>query len=184
MRDIVQVGIVAAGLVMGTSASAAVVIYNPITDGPTPIGSTLVTSDDLVVGDTVTATEELLPGDKAEFTFTALEDLRVSRIALSGTDNRGGLDLANVEFGLTSATTDTFDSIVSFGLTGAAFDSLAGFTLDAGEAFTLFWEDGIEAPVGLTASFQTTAVPVPAALPLLLGGIAALGAVSRKKKKA
>lgn len=182
MGNILKAALVAAGLIAGTSASAAVVVYTPTAVAPS--GATLVTTVDISVGEFITAVEILVPGDKAEFTFTALEALRVSTIALSGTDNSGGLDLGNVEFGFTAATTDTFANITSFGATGAAFDFLGGFDMAAGDAFTIFWEDGISAPVGLTASFQTSEIPVPAALPLLLGGIAALGAVARKKKNA
>ncbi|MGS4947990.1 VPLPA-CTERM sorting domain-containing protein [Meridianimarinicoccus sp. RP-17] len=182
MNIFLKAAVVAAGLIAGTSASAAVVVYTPT--AVTPTGATLVTNVDLNVGQFITATEVLAPGDSAEFTFTALERLRVSTIALAGVDNNSGIDLGNVEFGFTSATTDSFSTIVSFGATGSAIDSLAGLTLEAGESFTIFWEDGLSAPVGLAASFRTTAIPVPAALPLMIGGIAALGAVSRKKKNA
>lgn len=182
MNNILKAAFVAAGLVAGTSASAAIVVYSPTAVAPPP--ANLVTARDISVGNFISATEVLAPGDTAEFTFTALEALRVSTIALSGTGNNGGSDLGNVEFGLTSATTNTFSTIISFGKTASAFDSLPGLVLAAGDSFTIFWEDGIAAPVALTASFSTTAVPVPAALPLMIGGIAALGAVARKKKKA
>lgn len=182
MGNILKAALVAAGLIAGTSASAAVVVYTPT--AVAPVESTLVTEVNISAGEFITAVEVLAPGGSAEFTFTALERLRVSTIALAGTDNRGGLDLANVEFGFTAATTDTFLNVTSFGPTGIAFDSLAGFEMEKDDVFTIFWEDGVSAPVGLSASFLTTAVPVPAALPLLLGGVAALGAVARKKKTA
>jgi hypothetical protein len=181
MDKLFKAALVAAGLAAGSTASAAVVVYTPT--AVTPSGATLTVSADISVGQFVSAAEVLVPGDDAAFTFTALERLRVSTIALSGSGNNGGSDLANVEFGLTAATTGTFTSITSFGSSASAIASLPGFDMLAGESFTIFWEDGVSAPVALTASFSTTAVPVPAALPLMIGGIAALGAVARKRKK-
>lgn len=179
MKNILKAAFVAATLVAGSAASAAVVVYTSTTTTPTP--ATSITTVDMNAGDFITVTEVLVPGDSAEFTFTALEALKVSNIALAGSGSNGGTDLANVEFGFTSATTQQFSTIIDFGGTAAGSATLGGFILGAGDSFTIYWEDGIIAPVGLTASFFTTAVPVPAALPMLAGGLALLGLARRKK---
>lgn len=181
MKNILKAAFFAATMVASSAASAAVVVY---TSTPAaPVGAASITAVDLAGDEFVTVTEVLAPGDTAQFTFTALADLTVSNIAIAGTGNNGGIDLGNVEFGFTSATTQVFSSITTFGSTASAIAVLGGFSMIAGDVFTIFWEDGVSAPVGLTASFSTTttAVPVPAALPMLAGGLALLGMARRKK---
>ena len=130
----------------------------------------------------VAVTQTLLPGDSYEYVFTFAKALKISDIVLSATGTAA--NIANVEFGLTPATTMVFSTIVPTGAQAFGGASLPGGTFAKGSSFTIYWEDGIDAPVSITASFTTSAVPVPAALPLLAGALGALGLARRKFKKA
>ena len=59
--------------------------------------------------------------------------------------------------------------------------SRAQAPLNAGDTLTIFWSNGNVGQVPVTASFSTSEVPLPAALPLLAGGLAALGIARRRK---
>jgi hypothetical protein len=182
MTNIVKFALTAAAIAFGSTASAAVVIFTPAA-GPSPSAPPpIVESFDLTGGQLVTAAEVLLPDQTASYTFKALNSLTVSDIAFGGTGNNAGADLGSVTFGLTSPPTNSFSSIVVSGTSSAGTSFLPGFTVAGGDSFTIFYADGISAPVSVDFSFSTTPVPVPAALPLLIGGVAALGAVARKKK--
>lgn len=177
MNKFLKATAVVASLFAANAASAAVVVFG---GGPVPAPTNKVQSADITAGVSVTATEILNPGDSAEFTFTALENLRVNTISLAGTGSNSGTDLADVTFGFTASPTDMFDTITNTGTAASALDFLPGMVLAAGDSFTIFWEDGVAFPVGLTASFTTTAVPVPAALPLMVGALGLLGVARRR----
>ena len=63
----------------------------------------------------------------------------------------------------------------------AGYQVTEGKREKAGDTLTIYWENGNVGQVPVTFSFNTTAVPLPAALPLLAGGIAALGIARRRK---
>lgn len=177
----------AATLMVTSKAVAAAVVVTTTTSLPVS-AATVLTEVDIAAGSFVSFAEVLVPGNDAELRFTALENLDVSDIALSGTGNSGGTDLGNVEFGLSLATMSGFSTVTPFGATAAATGSISGLSLEAGDIFSIFWdEDGILAPVSLTASFLTTdpaataPVPLPAAGLMLIGALGALGFVRRKR---
>lgn len=182
MKNLIKPLVVVAALIAASAASASTVIVGPGT--PTPVSANKVSTADISIGNAVSVTETLLGTDTAEFTFTALERLRVSTIALAGTDANNGTELAKVRYALNGTPVTPFPLIVPNGQSASASGFIPSFNLDLGSSFTIFWDLVAPAgtPIGITASFNTTAVPVPAALPLLVGGVALLGAVARKKR--
>ena len=180
MKSILTAAVFAASLAAGSAASAAIVVF---TGGSPVVPANTELAYDINPNDDVTVNVGLNPGDSAEITFTALKALRVGTIAMSGVGNNSGLDLENVEFGYTSATTNVFSSVnVVPGGSASAVGFLPGGLMKAGDTFTIFWEDGIALPVSLSTSFSTYDVPVPAALPLLIGALGVLGVAGRRRK--
>lgn len=181
MSTMLKSGIFAAAMLAGSIASAGTVIYDP-NNPPPPSGNTVINTPLTAAGLDIAVTQTLLPGDSYEYVFTFTKALKISDIALSATGTAA--NIANVEFGLTPATTMVFTTIVPTGTQAFGGASLPGGTFAKGSSFTIYWEDGIDAPVSITASFTTSPVPVPAALPLLAGALGALGIARRKHKKA
>ncbi|MEV8466547.1 hypothetical protein AB0T83_07095 [Fluviibacterium sp. DFM31] len=182
MKAILRGAAVAAALLTANAASAAVVVYGA---GPTPAAVNALVMTDISVGDTVNVADVLSPGDLDEFKFTALERLRVNTIALSATSSRA--TVRAIKFGLTSATTSSFlndGQIFTFGPTSSVgVASLNGFVMNAGDMFSLYWtESGATSAASINASFTTSEVPLPAALPLLAGALGLLGMARRKAK--
>jgi len=181
MKHILAAAALAALMTAGSVANAAIVVFQA---NAAPVAANKVSNADISIGDFVVATEILAPGDTAEFVFTALEKLRVSTISLSGS-GVGKTNLGFVRFGFTDALGQSFMTDGSVAVTNgsaAATAFLPGGVLNKDDVLTIFWGGPLTSPAGVTASFVTTAVPIPAALPLLLGGIAALGVASRRKR--
>lgn len=117
------------------------------------------------------------------FTFTASEDIKVFNFSVSGSGSNA--DLSEITFNLDflAPPAITWDGYVPNGT--SAFGSFEDFYLDAGESFTLtFFEPGdVNATVG--GYFDTVAaIPVPAALPLMVGALGMLSLARRGRKAA
>ena len=167
-----------ASFALASAASAAVVID----DGSTPIPTNHIVLANITAGVSVTSTQVLAKGDTAQYVYTAIERLRFSEIALSGTDGKSGNALKTIKFGSNFPPSMGFPTIVVIaGTTAFGGGSLPGGILNAGESLTIYWENGTVGQVPVTASFNTTEVPLPAALPLLVGAVAALGIARRRK---
>lgn len=180
MNTMIKSGLFAAAMLAGSIASAGTVTYDP-NNPPPPSGNTIITTDLYAPGLDVAVTQTLLPGDSYEYVFTFSKALKISDIALSATGTQ--TNVANVNFGLAPAPTGVFTTIVPTGTQAWGGASLPGGAYAKGSSFTIYWTDGIDAPVSITASFTTSAVPVPAALPLMAGALGALGLARRKFKK-
>ena len=179
MNDFMKILAVSAALTIAGGAHASTVVT---TGGSTPSDANLIETANLPVNASVTTTETLGLGDTATFTYTALEDLKVNTISIAATGTKDGADLATLVFGFTNPPGTPLSSILTSGgsANGTAF--LGGFTLFKDQSFSIYWDAVNAGPVGISASFSTAVIPVPAALPLLIGGIAALGVVGRKKR--
>ena len=135
-------------------------------------------------------------GTTEEFTFTALEDLRVNDlVTVSGNGTNAGNDLRLVKFGYSGTPVNDVmryfseAEITVNGATAEAASTLPGFTMEEGETFTItFSYDMYNAGTGsgrnveMDYSFTTSEIPVPAAGFLLLGGLGGLAAMRRRKK--
>lgn len=136
-------------------------------------------------GAEVTSSKSLAPGDTVQFRYEATERFSITGFVIAATGSNFS-DLFDLRFDLTTPPGQSLDSIVALANNFTGNGSLSSLILNKGQMFSLFFAADASniGPVGVTANFKTTVVPIPAALPLLLGGIAALGAVARKKKLA
>ena len=175
MNLVLRSGVFSAAVLAGSMVSAGTVLFDP-NDGN--VVECWPTGSDLAPGLTVAVTEILVPGCAAgPFIFVATKALRISDIALSATGTAA--NIGKVRFGLTPATTLTaFGTIVPAGRQAFGGARLPGGTLARGDIFTIHWDEGI------SAAFTTSAIPLPAALPLLAGARGVLGLARRKAGKA
>lgn len=152
---------------------------------PAAAGAATVTTADLTAGEFVSAAGVLAPGDQLEFRYNVLQDLNIASIAVSGTGNSSGLDLAAARFGYTSPATSMFTDITTDGTSTFGGGFLPGLTLLAGEMFSVFFDDGIDESIAVTLSFQTAPAPIPVpASGVLLGGVLlAIGAFAKRGRQ-
>ena len=182
MTRILRSSVFAAAVLAGSVASAGTVVFDP--NEPQPQCANTILVSNLAPGLTVAVAEIWVPGGGCVFPmqFVATKALRISDIALSATGTAA--NIGKVRFGLTPATMTTFSTIVPAGRQAFGGARLPGGTLARGDAFTIYWAETIDAPVSIAAAFATSAIPLPAALPLLVGALGALGLARRKAKKA
>jgi hypothetical protein len=135
MKKLLAAATLAATLIVGSAASAAVVVWNP--SSVTPAGALLISAVDIGVGDFVNVTEILTPGDTAQFVFTARAALRIDEISVSGTGTANGL--SSSLFGLTSPASMSFSTIFGSPGSSSASGGLPGFTM-AAEAGPTLWK--------------------------------------------
>jgi len=124
------------------------------------------------------------PGDDGVlFTFTILEDLRITGISVSGSGTNGGADIASTTFEIVNpnfgpAPFQQFTT--SFGVSGGSA-VVPGLLYSAGSVFTVEFLEAAVNPISYTVSFPVSEVPVPAAGLLLLGALGGFAGLRRKK---
>lgn len=116
------------------------------------------------------------------FSFTAMEDLQVVDFGVSGSgSNAELLEISfNLDFLLPPNLTWT-----SFNETGtSATGEFDDFTLLEGESFvlTFYTEEDTNANVSAFFTTEVAPVPVPAALPLMIGALGTLGIAGYRRK--
>lgn len=124
------------------------------------------------------------PGDSLEFRFHVLVDLMIDGFSLSATGNSAEADVRDIKFGMIHPLAGAFSIFGSENNVAGAFGFLDGASFAAGQIFSIYMEDGINHPVPVTLSFETTAVPLPAAGLLMAPFVVAAGLVSRRRRKA
>lgn len=154
-------------------ASVAAVVL-PLAANATPIAATISK------GNAYSFSNNLTPGSQIEYEFTVAGPLKVDLFVISATGQFK--DVKDVTFGFTPATTNTLFVLGTTG-TVAGFGTLTGGTFAAGDVISIFLNDGITKSVGTTLSFNTAAVPLPAAGGLLMLALAGTGAIAARKKK-
>lgn len=167
-----------------TMLAASVAVFMPIAAAAVPIAADMpyTVADVLDVGGTVT------------FDFEVTEDLDIANFSINATDTNGGGDIANASFTY-NVGSGVFDTIFSssgvlgdMAATGTGFSFVPGWGgYSTGDVITFTFIDGIDDPISLGLSFQTTspvvnAVPVPAAGLMLGAALLGGGIVARRRK--
>jgi hypothetical protein len=187
---------------MASSALAATVAYEastltgPAVGGIEPVSGTEIRSTNAAyddAGDTATNpasefvwVDDLETVDSAVFEFTFdMSQFIVGTASLSGlwaVDNLGTVSLNGTELAsFSTTTTATFDDILANGAYGTSDAALFNSGMN-----TLRFElqdDGGPAGFRATAVVTATPVPVPGALSLALGGMAAFGALRVMRRR-
>jgi hypothetical protein len=142
---------------------------------------------ELNAGSFYVESENVNLGDTLEFRFKALEDLFVKAFTLSASGASSGDDVRAIRFGFLGSVTGAFDPVTVTQDVASGVGVIPGRTFEAGEEFSIFVEDGILLPVGVTLAFNTAAVsaiPLPATALLLLPFLVAGGVMGRRRNAA
>lgn len=182
MRNIILSAVAAAAL--ATSAGAVTTVSGSSSTGSALGGGSSTTVITPTSG--ASYTEFYLVSDAANavtFSFDAASQLSVTGISVSGTGKLA--DLAKITYTLsTLAGTYTFAlTDVPFSTADSGTGGFAGFDMAAGqiESITFSTTGTLSDNVTLGATVLTAPIPVPAALPLMLGGLGGLVALGRRK---
>lgn len=155
-----------------------------------PAAATATTVNyDLVKNTAYSIAQVILPNGDVEFAFTVKQPLKIAEFALTAstagdTVTEAVDDLDHIRFGFTVPPVDQFSTLVPYFNTAIGFGTLPGGSYARNDTFSIFVTDGIENPVGLTLSFQTAAIPVPAAGLMLAPVLLAGGVVALRRRKA
>jgi hypothetical protein len=146
--------------------------------------ASVVIQDQISVGVDYSFAEVISPGDTIEFRFTPLTGLKINSFSVSGTGTNAEDDVRDIRFGLSNPPAEIFSSVDSVGETAAGFGFIDGGIWNKGSVFSIFFSDGIDNDVGLTLSFETSPIPLPAAGLLLGPVVLAAGAAALRRRKA
>lgn len=115
--------------------------------------------------------------DGVTFQFEAVDRFKIDSIRL--TANGANVTTAQYEVSNPSVGPLSFDLVT----TGLGVSVAPGTIYDIGDTFSVFLTESAATPVAFTVSFETAAIPVPAAGLLLLTALGG-GAALRRRKKA
>ena len=155
-----------------------------------PMATQAAVVTDLNVGGTYSISELLAKGTTSTvFTFTTTERLAIKGIYLGGFGDKAAKDLRGISYTLSDpAATGTLSVMAPPPRMTFSFGSAvtAGSTFKAGETFTLTFSASKPTanPLTVFATFDTAAVPVPAAGLMLLTALGAMMASRRRKMPA
>lgn len=184
MNFITKAVAIAAMMVVPSFATAAV--FNPLVISGSnstfvpPAPANPINNVDITAPDTFFQTVVASGTGTVTYNFKALSPLIVSNLSFTTNGTAANVAKTYISF---NGGPDMF--FTPFGTSAASTGSLffSPFTMNTNDIFTyVYGFSGPNLPTLMTGQFSTTPIPVPAALPLLLGGIAALGVASRKKR--
>lgn len=118
----------------------------------------------------------LAVGGTTTFTFEVMEGMNIADFAIIASDTNGGSDIMNASFDYFDVIGGTFDLVFSSsdilgdtGATGTALAFIPGWgPYFTGDVISFTFNDGIDDPITLGLSFQTTATA--ATVPLAASG--------------
>lgn len=151
------------------------------------VASAAVINVDLGAGQFFSDAQVIQPGTTIEYAFNVTDPLQIGAFALSATGNNDGGDVNQITFGFTAPPVNNFSTVTIDNDTAFGGGFLPGGVFAAGDAFSIFFGDGVINPASVTLSFATTAIsaiPLPAAGFMLIAAMAGLGVAGARRKRA